>query len=100
MKQRNSESRERQFSSQEQTLLTDDRTSVQPEQDEIQIREMDVLNLPPRSEVHQHAETSFHLKLKRPLARFIIVVLLLVLLCVGGIYLQKTGIIDIISIFK
>jgi hypothetical protein len=61
-------------------------------------RGMDVLNLPPRSEVHQSAEKRFRLKVRRPFVRFMIIIFLLVILSLAAFFLQKSGVVDIISV--
>ena len=42
--------------------------------------EVDVLNLPPRSEVHSATNIRFHIDFKRPIWRFIAIIVLLVII--------------------
>jgi len=51
--------------------------------------EVDVLKLPPRSEVHQKSKLKFHIRLTSPFARFVLV-FLLILIIIGVIY-YKAG---------
>ncbi|WP_026906581.1 hypothetical protein [Paucisalibacillus globulus] len=58
----------------EQNLIMNDEALNQEEYDE---KTMDVLNLPPRKEVHSQKKNRTHVKLSRPFIRLIIVVVLL-----------------------
>lgn len=63
-------------------------------------RDIDILNLPPRSEVHKKDGLGFHFKINHSLLRLLIVILLLVVLILGVVVLQDGGIMDVLSIFK
>lgn len=52
--------------------------------------EMDVLNLPPRSEVHSQSKTRLSVSLKKPTARFILVLLFLIVI-MAVLYLFYEG---------
>ena len=60
----------------------EEKETPKEEQDLIEI---DVLNLPPRSEVHHKASVSFQMDLRSPLWRFLFVILLVVLV-IGVVY--------------
>ncbi|WP_067725411.1 hypothetical protein [Oceanobacillus damuensis] len=47
-------------------------------------REVDILNLPPRKEIH--ANPRMHIKMSRPFFRFLFVLLLLIIIVIGVYY--------------
>lgn len=53
------------------------------------VPKVDVLNLPPRKEVHRPHQTGFKIKFRRPLLRFVFVLLLLILITVAVLYIQR-----------
>lgn len=67
----------------------------QPDYDELEMREMDILNLPPRSEVHQNSKQKLSFKIKQPFARFIVFAVFIVAIVVLMIYLQLYDFIDV-----
>ncbi|MEC5422435.1 hypothetical protein QGM71_02880 [Virgibacillus sp. C22-A2] len=60
-------------------------------------REIDILELPPRKEVHGTKKKRTQIKLSRPLLRFLIVIILLLLVLTGVYYLWADEIITILS---
>lgn len=50
---------------------------------ESELIEVDVLNLPPRSTVHQKSKLSLQMNIQRPLWRFLLVVVLLIAVLIG-----------------
>lgn len=50
---------------------------------EVQKREVDVLNLPPRKEVHSKNKQRTHIKMSKPLLRFLFVFILLLGVLIG-----------------
>lgn len=50
--------------------------------------EVDVLNLPPRSEVHQQANLSLHMDVRRPVWRFVFVILIIIIVAVIVYYVR------------
>lgn len=50
---------------------------------ETELIEIDVLNLPPRSEVHKKSKISWRLNFKRPFWRFLLVLLILIGVVIG-----------------
>ncbi len=57
---------------------------------------MDVLSLPPRSEVHQTNKRT-RLRLSKPLKQFIFVLLLILIIISGSIYFFGSELIDILQ---
>jgi|SRR5699024_3464343 len=55
-------------------------TTEAPREIKFAYEEMDVLNLPPRSEVHSQSKTRLSLSLKKPTSRFIFVLLFLIVI--------------------
>ncbi|WP_010650719.1 hypothetical protein [Oceanobacillus massiliensis] len=48
-------------------------------------REVDILNLPPRKEIHSE-NTRMSLKISKPLSRFLSVILILIIIFIGAYY--------------
>ncbi|MBY7143470.1 hypothetical protein KFZ56_10510 [Virgibacillus sp. NKC19-3] len=70
------------------------------EETEVQEREIDVLNLPPRKEVHRKNKQRTHIKvgsLGGPLLRFLIVFILLLVVLTGAYLLWEEELINVIS---
>ena len=62
-----------------------------------QLRKIDVLNLPPRTEVHSKNNNRTHLKLGRPFMRLLIVVFIFIIVIIGAYYLWGEELITIIN---
>ena len=58
---------------------------------------IDVLNLPPRKEVHSGRTKHMRIKVTKPYVRLIIVVLLIIILFAGGFYVWGDDLIKIIQ---
>lgn len=52
-----------------------------------QIRKMDILNLPPRKEIHSNHKKRIHVKLSRPLFRFLSVIIILLVIIYGAYFI-------------
>ncbi|WP_284141263.1 MULTISPECIES: hypothetical protein [unclassified Virgibacillus] len=64
---------------------TDENTIDIPNQQEN--REIDILNLPPRSTVHGQKNTRVHFRIHGPIVRFLIVIIMLCAILVGAYYM-------------
>ncbi|OZU90083.1 hypothetical protein CIL03_02790 [Virgibacillus indicus] len=51
-----------------------------------QQRDIDILNLPPRKEVHGNTRNMTHIKISLPLIRFLAVILILLIIVMGAYY--------------
>lgn len=60
-------------------------------------REIDILNLPPRKEVHSGKKRT-KLKISKPFKRLLVVMILLILLLAGAIYIWGAEWLEIINI--
>ncbi|UJL48115.1 hypothetical protein KFZ58_09815 [Virgibacillus sp. NKC19-16] len=77
---------------------TQDKTqSTVIDETEAQEREVDVLNLPPRKEVHRKIKQRTHIKMGIPLLRFLIVFILLLGVLTGAYLLWGEELITVIS---
>lgn len=57
-------------------------------------KEIDILNLPPRNEVHRNKSKHIHIKISAPLIR-LLTVILIILVVLGGLYYGwETGVLD------
>lgn len=68
----------------ETTYNSDNIEKVVPK--ETKKQEIDILNLPPRSEVHGKKMTKMRWKIRSPFIRFLFVILLAIILLVGAYY--------------
>lgn len=59
-------------------------------------REVNVLNLPPRKEVHSHP-TRMHFAIKRPLLRFLFVLLLLIIILIAAYYFWDNNLLNTVQ---
>jgi len=58
-------------------------------QESDQIRKMDILNLPPRKEIHRNHKQRIHVKLSRPLFRFLSVIIILLVIIYGAYFIWE-----------
>ena len=56
------------------------------DKNENSLPEIDILNLPPRSEVHQSKSRKLKLTFQRPLIRLLLVIILLIAIAFGAFY--------------
>ncbi len=59
----------------------------QEQRDENVYEDIDVLNLPPRKEIHSQKKSILRVTFKRPFLRFLFVIILMTVIIVGAIYL-------------
>lgn len=60
-------------------------------------QKVDILNLPPRKEIHNGKSKPMKMKIARPYIRMVVVVLLIVILFAGGYYLWSEELMEIIQ---
>lgn len=60
---------------------------------------IDVLNLPPRKEVHRQKKKKFSLKINRPSIRLFFVIIMAILVCLLVLYMWEEDLIDFIRNF-
>lgn len=65
---------------------TDNNTDEQERDDNELEMDTDILNLPPRKEVHRHKKQSTRIKIGHPLQRLLFIIFLLVLIIVGAYF--------------
>lgn len=75
---------------------TDDKPSNKPFSGAEHVRKVDVLNLPPRKEVHQKKGWT-KIKFRKPFVRLLVVLVLLIIVVFGTYYYWGN---DILDIFK
>lgn len=61
------------------------------------IRKIDVLNLPPRTEVHGKQKTRTHVKFSKPLLRLLIVIIILLGIIIGAYFIWGEELLTLIS---
>lgn len=61
--------------------------SIESEEVQLEQREVDILNLPPRKEVHGNKKQHTHIKISLPFRRFILIIFLLIIILIGVYYL-------------
>lgn len=64
---------------------------------ESELIEVDVLNLPPRSAVHQKSKLSLQMNIQRPLWRFLLVVVLLIAVLTGVYFVFGDHLIELFT---
>ncbi|MBP1969635.1 hypothetical protein J2Z83_001742 [Virgibacillus natechei] len=60
-------------------------------------QKVDILNLPPRKDVHSHNKKRTHLRIGNPLLRFIIVFIILLSVFIGAYYVWGEELINFIT---
>ncbi|WP_156289257.1 hypothetical protein [Oceanobacillus salinisoli] len=66
-------------------IIEDKQEQIQQEKAEPEEKDVDILNLPPRREVHT-SNSRTHIKMDKPLIRFLIVIFLLTAIIIGAYY--------------
>jgi len=68
--------------------------SIDKEKEQESYPQIDILNLPPRKEVHGKKKSRVHFKLSRSILRLIFVLLLAMAVIIGVIYLFENGLLE------
>src|SRR5690625_3015274 len=68
-----------------------------PQDDPEQIRRIDILNLPPRTEIHSKYKKRTHVKFSRPLLRLLMVIIVLAGVFIGAYFIWREGLLTLIS---
>ena len=69
----------------------------QPDEQTEQERAIDILNLPPRKEVHGNKKKNTHIKISVPLLRLLAVIVILLIIVIGAYYIYGE---EINNLFK
>ncbi|WP_077326738.1 hypothetical protein [Virgibacillus siamensis] len=73
---------------------------VRPVRETGEVREIDILNLPPRKEVHSNTKHRTTFKINGALLRLIIVILLLILVIAGMYYMWGNDVLEIFNHYE
>lgn len=84
---------------QQHTIDSNDTSNELDENDHL-IPKIDVLNLPPRKEVHSNQSTRTRLSISRPFLRFLSVIMLMIIIVVGAYLIWEEELIIIINHLK
>ncbi|HLQ71504.1 MAG TPA: hypothetical protein VK142_06850 [Bacillota bacterium] len=76
---------------------SNDGQAEEPEKEADTTQKIDVLNLPPRKEVHGGKAKRMKIKVTKPYFRLIIVVFLIIILFAGGFYLWGEDLVNLIQ---
>lgn len=68
--------------------------------DSIQEMDTDILNLPPRKEIHQQKKQTTRLKISNPTQRFLFIVFFILLIIVGAYFIIGDKLFTTISIYS
>lgn len=82
-------------SDQNEDLLTlinevDQEARIADQEDDEHNRDIDILNLPPRKEVHSTKKSKTHFKISRPMLRLILISVVIIVIIAGVVYLMET----------
>lgn len=82
-------------SDQNEDLLTlinevDQQGKTANQEDDEHDRDIDILNLPPRKEVHSINKSRTHFKISRPMLRLVLITLVIIIIVASVVYLMET----------
>ena len=81
--------------SEREEVSTQDGLHAEPEN--VQVLKIDILNLPPRKEIHSMNNNRTRLKLGKPLIRLLLVIVVLIVIIIGSYYLWDEQLIQLIN---
>ncbi|GAB3052689.1 hypothetical protein [Virgibacillus ainsalahensis] len=101
MNDRRNENKESQKNTKEfLNLEQNDDINSENESDTKEFKEIDVLNLPPRKEIHSTKKKRTHFKINFPLVRFLVVIIILLCVITGVYFVWEDAFIQFINIFN
>lgn len=88
------------FDELQQNTVESEEISNEPAVDDDSMPKIDVLNLPPRKEVHSNENVRIRFSISRPFLRFLTVIILIVAIIFGAYFIWGDDLINIIEALK